>query len=84
MKKHIPNLITSLNLLCGCLAILFVISGDLVIASLLVILGMFFDFFDGLVARILNVQSVNWQAIRFPSRYGKFWSCSRINYGSVT
>ena len=57
MKKHIPNLITSLNLLCGCLAILFVISGDLVIASLLVILGMFFDFFDGLVARILNVQS---------------------------
>ena len=57
MKKYIPNLITSLNLLCGCLAILFVISGDLVIASLLVILGMFFDFFDGLVARILNVQS---------------------------
>ena len=57
MKKHIPNLITSLNLLCGCLAILFVINGDLVIASLLVILGMFFDFFDGLVARLLQVQS---------------------------
>ena len=57
MKKYIPNLITSLNLLSGCLAILFVISGDLVIASLLVILGMFFDFFDGLVARLLQVQS---------------------------
>ena len=57
MKKYIPNLITSLNLLSGCLAILFVISGDLVIASFLVILGMFFDFFDGLVARLLQVQS---------------------------
>jgi CDP-diacylglycerol--serine O-phosphatidyltransferase len=57
MKKHIPNLITSLNLLCGCLAILFVVSGDLVIASLLVIIGLFFDFFDGLAARLLRVQS---------------------------
>jgi CDP-diacylglycerol--serine O-phosphatidyltransferase len=57
MKKHIPNLITSLNLLCGCLAILFVVSGDLVIASLLVIIGLFFDFFDGLAARLLHVQS---------------------------
>lgn len=57
MKKHIPNIITSLNLLCGCLAILFVVSGDLVIASFLVIIGMFFDFFDGLAARLLHVQS---------------------------
>ena len=57
MKKQIPNLITGLNLLCGCLAILFVVSGDLVISSLLVIAGMFFDFFDGLVARLLHVQS---------------------------
>jgi CDP-diacylglycerol--serine O-phosphatidyltransferase len=57
MKKQIPNLITGLNLLCGCLAILFVVSGDLVISSFLVIAGMFFDFFDGLVARLLHVQS---------------------------
>ncbi len=57
MKKQIPNLITVLNLLCGCLAILFVVSGDLVISSFLVIAGMFFDFFDGLVARLLHVQS---------------------------
>ncbi len=55
--KHIPNLITSLNLLCGCIAILFVVSGDLVVASFLVLLGMFFDFFDGLAARLLHVQS---------------------------
>lgn len=57
MKKHIPNLITLLNLLSGCIAILFVVSGDLVIASFLVLLGMFLDFFDGLAARLLHVQS---------------------------
>jgi len=57
MKKHIPNLITSLNLLSGSIAILFVVSGDLVVASFLVLLGMFLDFFDGLAARLLHVQS---------------------------
>ena len=57
MKKHIPNLITALNLLCGCLAILFVVSGDLIVSSFLVIAAMFFDFFDGLVARFLHVHS---------------------------
>lgn len=57
MKKHLPNLITLLNLLSGCIAILFVFSGDLVVASFLVLLGMFFDFFDGLAARLLHVQS---------------------------
>ncbi|PHS68384.1 MAG: phosphatidylserine synthase [Flavobacterium sp.] len=57
MKKHIPNLITSLNLLSGCIAILFVVSGDLVVASFLVLIGLFFDFFDGLAARLLHVQS---------------------------
>jgi len=57
MKKHIPNLITALNLLCGCLAILYVVSGNLIVSSFLVIAAMFFDFFDGLVARLLHVQS---------------------------
>ena len=57
MKKHIPNLITLLNLLCGTIAILFVMSGDLVVASFLVLLCLFFDFFDGLAARLLHVHS---------------------------
>jgi len=57
MKKQIPNIITSLNLLCGCIAILFAVNGDLVAASYFVLAGMFFDFFDGLVARLLHVQS---------------------------
>ncbi|HAT67906.1 MAG TPA: phosphatidylserine synthase, partial [Flavobacteriaceae bacterium] len=50
MIKHIPNAITSLNLLCGGVAILFTVSGDLIIAAIFVFLGIFFDFFDGLAA----------------------------------
>lgn len=57
MVKQIPNLITSLNLLCGCVAIFFAISGDLVTASYFVFTGIFFDFFDGLAARMLNAHS---------------------------
>lgn len=57
MIKQIPNLITSLNILCGCVAILFAVSGNLIVASVFVFLGIFFDFFDGLAARLLNAQS---------------------------
>lgn len=57
MKKQIPNLITSLNILCGSVAILFAVSGNLIVASVFVFLGIFFDFFDGLAARLLNAQS---------------------------
>jgi len=57
MTKQIPNIITSLNLLCGCVAVLFAVSGDLVTASFFVFTGIFFDFFDGLAARLLNAQS---------------------------
>jgi CDP-diacylglycerol--serine O-phosphatidyltransferase len=57
MIKQIPNIITSLNLLCGCVAILFAASGDLVSASFFAFAGIFFDFFDGLAARLLHAQS---------------------------
>jgi len=57
MKKYIPNIITSLNLVCGCISILFAVNGDLVAASYFVLTGLFFDFFDGLSARLLHVQS---------------------------
>jgi CDP-diacylglycerol--serine O-phosphatidyltransferase len=55
--KQIPNIITSLNILCGCVAILFAVSGDLITAAFFVFLGIFFDFFDGLAARLLKAQS---------------------------
>ena len=57
MIKQIPNIITSLNLLSGCVAIMFAVSGDLVSASFFAFAGIFLDFFDGLAARVLNAQS---------------------------
>ena len=43
--------------MCGCVAVLFAVSGDLIIASVFAFLGIFFDFFDGLAARLLKAQS---------------------------
>lgn len=57
MIKHIPNFITLLNLFCGSIAVIFAVNGYLVTASFFAFLGIFFDFFDGLVARKLNAQS---------------------------
>lgn len=57
MKKHIPNLITLLNLLSGCIAVVLAVQNRLELAALFVFLGIFFDFFDGLAARSLKVQS---------------------------
>jgi CDP-diacylglycerol--serine O-phosphatidyltransferase len=57
MKRHIPNAITLLNLFCGSIAVIYAVQNDFVAASLFVFLGIFFDFFDGLVARKLKVQS---------------------------
>ena len=47
MLKQLPNFITTLNLLCGCMGAIFAVSGDLVAAAFFVFLGIFFDFFDG-------------------------------------
>ena len=57
MKRHIPNLITLLNVFCGCVATVFAVLNQLEMAAIFVFLGIFFDFFDGLAARVLNVQS---------------------------
>ena len=57
MKKFIPNAITLLNLLCGSIAVIFVVNNNFVTGAFFVFLGIFFDFFDGLAARKLNVQS---------------------------
>ncbi|WP_417887327.1 CDP-alcohol phosphatidyltransferase family protein [Zunongwangia sp.] len=57
MKKHIPNCITLLNLLSGSIATILAVQGNLIGAAFFVCLGIFFDFFDGLAARALNVKS---------------------------
>ena len=56
MKKHIPNIFTLLNLFSGILGVIMAVSDRLVMATIFVFLGIFFDFFDGFFARKLNVQ----------------------------
>ncbi|WP_035559247.1 CDP-alcohol phosphatidyltransferase family protein [Hymenobacter sp. IS2118] len=57
MKRHLPNAITCLNLLCGCLALKFVFDGQLEIGAWFVAAAAVADFADGLVARALRVSS---------------------------
>jgi CDP-diacylglycerol--serine O-phosphatidyltransferase len=57
MKKQIPNIITSFNLLSGLIAIYLSFHGMLIEAAAFMALGAFFDFFDGMAARALNVKS---------------------------
>ena len=57
IRQHIPNALTSSNLLCGVFAVLAVVQGNATDAFLLVCLGALFDFFDGFAARLLGVSS---------------------------
>ena len=57
IKRHIPNIVTLLNLFAGCVALIFAVYENFIAAAAFVFLGIFFDFFDGLLARKLNVQS---------------------------
>ena len=53
----IPNAITLMNLLCGCVSAFFVFHGDLQTAFLLVCAAAVFDFLDGFAARLLKQYS---------------------------
>ena len=57
MKAYIPNFITLLNLLSGSIAVIYAIGGDMKFTALFVCIGIFFDFFDGFIARKLKLQS---------------------------
>jgi CDP-diacylglycerol--serine O-phosphatidyltransferase len=55
--RHIPNIITSLNLASGFTAIILAATGDIVTASWLILAAMVFDFLDGFSARLLKAYS---------------------------
>ena len=57
MKKNIPNIITSLNLLLGWTSIYFAYLGEIDWAIGAILLASLFDYLDGFAARRLNVQS---------------------------
>ena len=54
---NIPNIITCLNLISGCIATYWAFQGDYRMALLFIVIGAVFDFFDGMVARLLHVSS---------------------------
>ncbi len=54
MKKYIPSVITSLNLIAGFTAIMI---GDFFWSPILLLMSFVFDGLDGIVARALNAQS---------------------------
>lgn len=55
--RQIPNLVTIFNLLSGCLSVIFVFSGDILLASWMIALAAVFDFLDGFLARLLRAGS---------------------------
>ncbi len=57
IRKHLPNFITCLNVFCGSMAVIFALEGHLTIAVILMIAAAVFDFFDGMVARLLHSYS---------------------------
>ncbi|OFY58471.1 MAG: CDP-diacylglycerol--serine O-phosphatidyltransferase, partial [Bacteroidetes bacterium RBG_13_46_8] len=54
MKRHIPNFITVLGLLSGCISIAYSTGGDIKRAVIFIFIAALFDFVDGWVARMLN------------------------------
>jgi CDP-diacylglycerol--serine O-phosphatidyltransferase len=56
-RKHVPNLITMLNLSSGVIALVYAFETNLQMAFFWVCMGIFFDFWDGFFARIFKAQS---------------------------
>jgi len=57
LKRHIPNTITLLNLLCGTIAVIFALKGWQLFAIYLILIAAFMDFLDGFSARMLKAYS---------------------------
>ena len=57
MKRHIPNLITMLNLACGTAAIVLTLEGQWRMGVYLILAAAVLDFLDGFAARMLKAYS---------------------------
>ena len=58
IKNNIPNTVTCLNLFSGCIACVMAFEARYDLALLFIVLSAVFDFFDGMLARILNAHSI--------------------------
>ncbi len=57
LLKHIPNTLTSLNILCGTLSVFYAMNGLIYMAAIFIFIGAVFDFSDGFAARALKAYS---------------------------
>ena len=57
LQQHIPNAVTSMNLLCGVLGVMAALEAHFDWAFYLMLAGAVFDFCDGLTARALKAYS---------------------------
>lgn len=57
IKSNLPNTVTCLNLFSGCIACVMAFQARYDLALLFIILSAIFDFFDGLLARLLHAHS---------------------------
>ena len=57
IKGLLPNFLSLLNLMCGCMSIAFAFQFQFDAVLIFVLLGVFFDYLDGFVARLLNSES---------------------------
>ena len=57
MKKYVPHFFTSLNLTCGCIAILLLSKDNYNASVIMCLLAFLFDFADGFFARLLKTES---------------------------
>lgn len=57
IKRSIPNTITLLNLISGCIGIVFAFNDMLEWSAYMIGIAAVFDFFDGFVARLLDARS---------------------------
>lgn len=57
LVKYIPDTVTSMNIICGVIGVIFAFKGNLEIAFILMLAAAVFDFCDGFAARALNAYS---------------------------
>ena len=57
LRKYIPDCITSMNLVCGLIGVIFAFGSCLDLAFYCMLAAAVFDFLDGFAARQLNAYS---------------------------
>lgn len=57
VTRHIPNTVTCLNLFSGCIACVMAFKANYELAAFFILLSAIFDFFDGMLARLLHAPS---------------------------